>query len=295
VTDEPAGFVWLASYPKSGSTWFRTVLWALDHPDDDEVDLDNLPAMPMASHRYSLDEATGVDSAGLPPDEVDVLRPAATRRLLAEPDVDKVVAGVWVRKAHDAYTRTRSGEPLFPPDATRSAVYIVRNPLDVSVSYAHHQGSDLDSVIDQMADPDDAMAGRSDRAAAQLRQRLGGWSGHVRSWLDQTDVRVVALRYEDLHGPDLDAVAAAAAYCGRTADPTAVQHALDRCAFARLASHEARHGFGERPPTVDRFFRKGRAGGWRGHLSDGQVARLVGDHAAVMSRLGYLDATGTPC
>jgi hypothetical protein len=52
--------------------------------------------------------------------------------------------------------------------------------------------------------------------------------------------------------------------------------------------------FRECPPMADRFFRKGRVGGWRERLSDRQVARLVDDHAVVMAELGYLDATGTP-
>jgi hypothetical protein len=36
------------------------------------------------------------------------------------------------------------------------------------------------------------------RRGIQLRQKLGGWSGHTASWLDQTDLPVYLIRYEDL-------------------------------------------------------------------------------------------------
>lgn len=35
--------IWLASYPKSGSTWFRTLVANLSAQDDKPVDIHNLP------------------------------------------------------------------------------------------------------------------------------------------------------------------------------------------------------------------------------------------------------------
>ena len=43
-------------------------------------------------------------------------------------------------KVHDAYTFLADGQPLFPPQATAGAIYLIRNPLDVCVSYAHFLG-----------------------------------------------------------------------------------------------------------------------------------------------------------
>ena len=33
---------------------------------------------------------------------------------------------------------------------TAGAIYVVRNPLDVALSYAHHLGATLDDIIDLM-------------------------------------------------------------------------------------------------------------------------------------------------
>ena len=39
-------------------------------------------------------------------------------------------------------------------DITRAAIYVLRNPLDVAISYAHHMGMSglADDMIDYMAD-----------------------------------------------------------------------------------------------------------------------------------------------
>jgi len=39
---------------------------------------------------------------------------------------------------------------------------------------------------------------------------------------------------------------------------------------------------------MNRFFRQGRAGAWSGVLTESQADRIVGDHRAMMIRLGYL-------
>jgi hypothetical protein len=278
------GYEWLASYPKSGSTWFRALLWALDHPAAAAVDLTDLPGLPVASSRDAFDEATGLDSAGLDPDTVDALRAAAARHALE----DHTGPAPRLAKAHDAYAPGR-----FPADATRAAVYLVRDPLDVCVSYAHHQGGrDLDRVIDQMADPADALTGEGDRQYPQLRQPLGGWSRHVASWLDQQDFPVAVVRYEDLHRGDPAVVLPALGACGRAVGPTELAGALRRCRFAELARAERAGGFPERPGPADRFFRAGRVGDGRRQLSTAQAARLLDDHGEIMGRLGY--AGGSP-
>lgn len=292
-----ACYVWLASYPKSGSTWFRAILWALDHPDpaDAEVELEHLGAGPMASDRSLFDLATGLDSGDLPAPVVEDLRSPAHEWLLRRPPVGRLTGGLWVRKTHDAWTRAPSGGPLVPVSASRGAVYLVRNPLDVCVSYGHHQGgADLDSVIDQLNDPADAMAAERDRRCLQLPQHLGGWSNHVTSWLDQDDLPVTVVRYEDLHDPSSAAVVEAVRRCGRAVTDGEVERARERCRFARLAGSEERSGFSERPPLAERFFRRGRIGDWRDHLTAAQVRRVVGEHGEVMARLGYLDEAGDP-
>jgi hypothetical protein len=71
-----------------------------------------------------------------------------------------------------------------------------------------------------------------------------------------------------------------------------VARAVRLCRFEALARQEAAQGFSERSSKAERFFRRGRAAGWRDVLSVAQAARVVADHGPVMARVGYLDADG---
>ena len=42
------------------------------------------------------------------------------------------------------------------------------------------------------------------------------------------------------------------------------------------------------------FFHSGRVGGWRDHLSDDLVGRMIDVHGEVLRELGYLDKQGRP-
>jgi aryl sulfotransferase len=87
---------------------------------------------------------------------------------------------------------------------------------------------------------------------------------------------------------------AAARFLGCADDPDAIARAIDCASFDRLRAQEAERGFIEKPRPAERFFRAGRVGGWRDHLSPEQATRIVADHGAMMRRLDYLDSDGRP-
>ncbi|HVU23800.1 MAG TPA: sulfotransferase domain-containing protein, partial [Opitutus sp.] len=125
------GIVWLASYPKSGNTWFRTFLTNFLRDGDAPAAINELAGGPIASARIHFDEAVGYDSGEMTYDEIDALRPDVYRQWAREAQQTPFC------KIHDAYTFLPDGRPLSPPDATECALYFVRNPLDVAVSFAH--------------------------------------------------------------------------------------------------------------------------------------------------------------
>jgi hypothetical protein len=170
------------------------------------------------------------------------------------------------------------------------ALYFIRNPLDVAVSYAYHCSIDVDRTIGWMADPEHVMAGAGH---LQLRQRLLTWSDHVRSWVD-SDVRPHVVRYEDMHADQIATFTGAAAYAGLPTDPDAIERALRFSTFDLVKAQEEEAGFMEKAPAAESFFRRGEVGSWRDVLDDTQVERLVADHGEVMGRFGYLTDDGAP-
>ncbi|NJK96875.1 MAG: sulfotransferase domain-containing protein, partial [Bacteroidales bacterium] len=128
-TTDHKKIIWLASYPKSGNTWFRAFLANLLHPGDKPADINELEGGPIASSRALFDEATGLSSSDLTPAEIENLRPFVYRYIARNS------TEIIFHKIHDAYTLTSEGVALVPAEATRCAIYFVRNPLDVAVFF----------------------------------------------------------------------------------------------------------------------------------------------------------------
>lgn len=295
----PGRIVWLASYPKSGNTWTRVVLGHLLGVAEQEDDINALASQDgIASCRQDFDDIAGVNAAELTMDQVDDLRPRVYERLSLESNRNLFL------KAHDAYLPCPAGEPMFPLQATWGVVHIVRNPLDVAVSLAHHVGTDLAKAIRDVCDPSRAWCARVDRLSDQLRQRLLDWRGHTASWLDAPLPRLT-VRYEDMLARPHEIFGHMARFCGLDVTAEAIDRAVAASRFERLRDLETQHRFKETPRAASRFFREGRAGGWKGALTPEQVAGIVASQGEMMARLGYdsnvsgLDdlamATDTPC
>lgn len=280
------GIYWLASYPKSGNTWFRAFLCNLQADGERPVDINAIRTGSVASARGWLDEVLGFDTAELTPDEVERLRPVVYRWALRE-------EAIGYHKIHDAYTLTTAGEPIVSREATLGALYMIRNPLDVAPSAANHWQCTVDEAIDSMGDPQMTMCQSRTTLPPQVRQRMGSWSDHVRSWVDAPGLKVEVIRFEDMLTDPAATFTRAAAFLALPHDADRVSKAIRFSAFEELARQEAEKGFRECPLRTERFFRQGRSGGWREKLTAPQVVRIIEDHADVMRRFGYLDACGS--
>jgi hypothetical protein len=287
--------MWLASFPKSGNTWFRMLVANLAAKDDSPIDINDLPERGgIASARGPFDHLTLIDSSLLTYDEIDCLRPRVYEELAAgaqddEYDKPEEVSAVRFIKVHDAYTSTPKGEALLGGRrGAAGAIVIVRDPRDVAPSLANHNRSSIDEAIVFMNDADSAFCAKPKRLHSQLRQQLRGWSGHIASWLDQTDIPVHLIRYEVMRADTAGTLRHALAFAGRTASDEEIARAVRFADFDELRRQEADKGFRETPNRPGGlFFRRGQAGAWREELTPEQAARIETAHAPMMRRLGY--------
>jgi aryl sulfotransferase len=276
---------WLASYPKSGNTWLRIFLASL--VSGRAADINALQFLGrIAGARVGFDQALGIASANLSFEQQANLRPRAYEIWAADADRPLYC------KTHDAYHSTPSGAPLFPAAATRGAIYLVRDPRAVAVSFASMKAEPIDRAIARMDDPNEMLSASFDRLHRKLRQRLLRWSEHVESWL-AAPFPVHLLRYEDLHADPHAAFAAVAAFLGLPHRREQIAAAIEAASFSRLQALEREAGFVEKTHRMATFFREGRSDGWRRELTPEQAARIVAAHGGVMRRLGY-DVTLAP-
>lgn len=283
---------WLASYPKSGNTWMRILLANLLAADEAPIGINEIRiSNGIAASRPMFDQSLLIDSGLLTQDEIDCLRPRLHEELAraagAGYDGGDLPAVRFV-KVHDAYTLTAKGDPLLAgAGGAHGAIVIVRDPRDVASSLAHHQDMPIDEAIAFMAMP--LAAFPNNRRATHLGQRVLAWHLHVASWLEQDDIPVHLVRYEDMVSDARAVLRCVAAFAGLDATDDAIDRAVRFSRFAELQRQERKEGFREAPVPVQhrRFFRRGEAGAWRGELTAEQVARIEAVQGPMMCRLGY--------
>lgn len=286
--DAKKGIFWLASYPKSGNTWFRIFLANVLKPSETPIELNDIQTGAIASARQWVDETLGFDSASLSHDEIDRLRP------LVYQWHSEHLEGAGYHKIHDAYTYLENTTPLIPQRGTLGALYFIRNPLDVAISYANHSNCSIDEAIAHMGKPSHAFCKGKYKQHNQLRQKLLSWSMHVNSWTKATDIRICVLRYEDMKQNPLSTFTKAAEFLELGASIQAIKQALSHAHIEKLQRQEEQSGFKEKPAKVSRFFRKGNVGDWQNTLSLSQVNQIIEDHGEVMQQFGYLDTNHQP-
>ncbi|MCZ4353812.1 sulfotransferase domain-containing protein [Roseovarius aestuarii] len=271
--------VWLASYPKSGNTWTRIFLANYLMNPKEPVPINEV-------HRFGMGDSIAktytMVAKGQPADLNDV---QTTLRLR-----DKVLRGIVGNNADVNLVKTHNirnpayGVDLIPLQYTRSAVYIVRNPLDMVLSYARHYGIDVAQAV--------AAIGRSDNAnasdAATVWQFLGSWSEHVNSWTSKAPYPVCVLRYEDMLDQPEVAFGALVKHLGVPLEEERLKKAIKFSSFDEVSKQESEGGFKENPGKSEKFFNKGQSGQWKEALSEELADQLRRDHRSTMKRFGYL-------
>ena len=288
------GIVWLASYPKSGNTWLRAVLTNYLRDDGEPASINALDGVPRNS-RDVFNEYLGLDSADMSDEEIARHLPRF-REVLAEglcaarplPERYRRRNEPAFVKTHEAY-RLPGAPARFPRAGAAGVAYLVRNPLDVAVSLAHHLDWTLDRTIRRMDDPATHDSHIPGGIFGRLPEPMTTWSGHVASWTGQSDLPLHVARYEDLLADPRGGFGAIVRFAGLAWDGPRLDRALGHSAFPRLQAQEAESGFAEKQPTAPSFFRAGVAGSWRGALTPAQVRALADAHGEVMERFGYLE------
>lgn len=254
---------WIASYPRSGNTWVRSLLLA--YRQGTSFDLNRMEAIPgepsPAFYRMlwpGIDPYEGEDWVHM--------RPLALRYMYETRKFNP-----FVLKTHTANLRLY-GASLIPSVYTNKAVYIYRDPREVLLSNSKYLGKTHEEMLELMlADfyklTDDAKGNW---------QFISSYRKHVKSWMNHNDFPVLGVRYSDLvkdPGGMLISIL-------RFFDPD-IEIDFERAKFAvkatslgRLKKQEEEDGFREKPPEVGQFFGTSKDS-WQEELDPDIADRLM--------------------
>ena len=171
--------IWLASYPKSGNTWVRSILTSLFFSKDGSINFKHLNAFPKYPNPEHLIEFTknlhSVDEMAkysLPSQEKLNLNQKTnflkTHHLLA----------AW---KNNNFTNSKN---------TLGAIYIVRDPRSVFTSVKNHFSYTDEEALKMMLDKNWSLING-------IKTMLSSWGQHYFSWV-KNNKNVLVIKYEDM-------------------------------------------------------------------------------------------------
>lgn len=249
---------WIASFPKSGSTWLRFIVAQLFFGERDEMPnvRDAIPDIHdyRETPRYSW-------------------------------------GGVYPMKTHLPFHN------LPPRLLTQSAIYIVRNPLDMvdsALAYLNPVGeADRKYVIDCFC-----QYGSVEPWFSLLH--YGSWEENVKSWFSGEHLTFphLFIRYEDMLDNPHDGVRRIANFYDLDTSDTRITEIVEATSFGAMKKAEEKElamgtgGFFTDEQDFGkesfRFMRSGKAGGYMKNLREEEIALLVARFRPVMEEHGYL-------
>ncbi len=255
--------IWVASFHKSGNTWARAFLANYFAPKGAEIGINELFDEVVSDVRQDFfDKAAGKPFKGQGFDDSIRLRPKVQRLIAGSKPGHQFV------KTHSKIDRIGPVD-LIQPEVTAAAIYILRNPFDLAPSYARHSDVSIDRSIDNMSDSKALTASKT-----QIFEVLGRWDDHVASWTGSKGLALHVMRYEDMAANPERAFRGLLGFLQAPVNDGQLRRTLRRASFDSLQKQEAKQGFRERPGAMEKFFVRGKPGGWRDELTPAQVARI---------------------
>ncbi len=260
---EPTPIRWIASYPKSGNTWVRFLLY----------------------HYFR----------GKAPSSLAITRFIPGMQARGEVEAGETFEGTRLIKTHSPFL------PALPGVGTTAGfIYVVRHPRDVILSCLHWVR--LTNPLPPSQQPTDEQVARAfihlGGAPVYIQYGFGTWEGHYRSWLDQKSVAGLVVRYEDLHTQPARELARMVEYLGHAPDSARIEEAVGLSTFERMREMEVSEkaaggrdalfgGGADRMKKGLYFMNKGQAGRSLDWISPGLDKAVADRFAEAITRFGY--------
>lgn len=284
MTTDYKQIVWIASYPKSGSTWVRLFL---DAYLLNEVDINEMVCSINDDRTDRAQVGDGSEPWRFPIDIQQLTRPMALLRLVRAYNDGKTMDLPLFVKTHNANIAA-NGIELLPASLTKATIHIIRDPRDVLPSYAKHMGRELDQAVEMMANKYQTLSASEDRMA----DFTSSWKLHTDSFMNSPDHNVLQIHYEDMRSDSVETFSRMLEHAGLPVDKDRVKEALRMVDLDKLRKTESEAGFRESSVHAkNAFFGTGDVGGWVNKINEMQAHKITKHAGSTMKRLGYTNSS----
>ena len=291
-------FYYLASYPRSGNTWCRLFVYELfkskflslninqKYPDFRKLGQYNnsFKFQSIISSRQCIDDQIGFDSSDLKMNELDTYRPNL--------ELGKIygLKNFNLLKVHDAFTSPfNGGNPVMPINGCKGVIYLVRNPIDIIASLSEFYQWDVQKTIEFIIDNRAGLCDSSKSCSNFVRQYMGSWAFHVKSWTNQEELPILVVRYEDLVKSPYKYFPQIAEFLELSSNKKEINNAIRKTTFEKLKNNQVQYeAFIEKPSSCKEFFWKGLLGEGEKIINNLQRDKIIASLGDVMEFYSYI-------
>jgi hypothetical protein len=265
--------IWLASYPKSGNTWLRSLLASYYFSEDGDFNfnlLKNIDQFPSYNHFKDYNKI--------------FTNPTDTTEFWLE-EQEKINSDNKIKlfKTHNALCKI-NGNSFTNNKNTLGAIYVVRDPRNVITSIANHYEINLDQAFEFMTTEQKAIIQKKEDSYVGF-VALFSWIFHQASWTNNKLFPTLVIRYEDLQNETfatfekvinfIDNLSKLKHYFKREKAKKSIQN----CDFEKLKKLETNEGFNEssiskKDNSKINFFKLGKDNNYKKLLNKDLITKM---------------------
>ena len=280
--------IWLASYPKNGNTWLRSLISAYYYTKDGiflgDNQLKNIQQFPEKKYLENFD--------------YDLAIPGDTSRfwILAQEKINKD-RKIKFFKTHNALVKL--GKNDFTNRANSlGGIFIVRDPRNVLDSMSRHFQIDHDKALEVMQDEKNFTYDFKKKKDYSDYQFISSWELNYQSWKNNNLLPVKFLKYEDLLSETFFVFKEIIEFIDELTNNKSgfirekAKNAVKSTSFENLKKIEEINGFGESIISREEkkkipFFHLGPNNNWQKNFDDRFIKKLNNIFGKNLEELNY--------
>ena len=273
--------IWLASYPKSGNTFVRSMLSAYFFSDDGNFDFKQLKSIKQFPSK-KLFKKIGIttnDSAEL------------IKNYIQAQEYINDKAPLILLKTHSSLFDINNSKFTNLKNSL-GVIYIVRDPRNVVSSFANHYNLNLEESANKMIS--DSLLGES--SDEKIFTYILSWKKNYNSWkFFIREKRYLLIKYEDLIENPKEGLLKMLQFIFQLSnnkssiDLKKIDKVIDSTSFDKLKKLENEFGFDEKSSKMkNNFFNLGKQNKWQKILDKDIEKILVNEFQEEMKELNYL-------
>ena len=277
--------IWLASYPKSGNTWIRSIICSMLYSHNGLFNFNLLEKIKQFPSRKSFKDFTS---------DFQNINELKKFWILAQ---EKINLDQKIKFCKTHHINCKIGNFSFTDKTnTLATIYIVRDPRNLVTSISNHFSKSLEESKNFLFT--NKVIGTKDVSLNnnEILTPLGSWSDHYNYWTNKNE-NLLVIRYEDLiHDIDKEFDKLKnflSNYISLEINDEKKKNIIESTSFTHLQNMEKRGLFKEsvfdkKVPIKKQFFNQGPKNNWQLSLNNKIKNEIEKKFQKEMNEVGYI-------